>query len=376
MIGKPREEHASGDPRQHRPDVEDDDAQHRDDPALENLSPVACRHEAGQELGRTEEGEADADKAHGAHHPGHRQSMFTHGAEQGRVDRADRRHHFTPATRLDDSHDRQHEEAQEHEDTLQHVAVRHGLEAADAGVQQDHARADQHASLVAHAHEGRERLPRCGELCGRVGPHHAEDDDRAYDPDDVGAVRKAVGQVVGNRDRVVAVGELLEGARHQRPGEGHANHFAQHDPEGVEADQVPHPGQPQQQPPALAGGVRRKRDHPRRELLARDVEALDRPAFAAGPPPDPDQDREVEDEDADDRAAGACVTHGNLSSRCPPRDGPDRRPRPGPLPARCSPASAARCRWAARRSPGGLHCGAGPRQSRHQLVHLVRRNQQ
>ncbi len=78
-------------------------------------------------------------------------------------------------------------------------------------------------------------------------------------------------QIVGNPDRVVPVRVCLERACHVLPGEQHAEEFSQDHTQGVEADGVPHPGEPEEQPGALARRVRAKGDDPRRELLLCDV---------------------------------------------------------------------------------------------------------
>ncbi len=59
-------------------------------------------------------------------------------------------------------------------------------------------------------------------------------------------------QIVGNPDRVVPVRVCLERACHVLPGEQHAEEFSQDHTQGVEADGVPHPGEPEEQPGALA----------------------------------------------------------------------------------------------------------------------------
>ena len=78
-------------------------------------------------------------------------------------------------------------------------------------------------------------------------------------------------QIVGNPDRVVPVRVCLERACHVLPSAQHAEEFSQDHTQGVEADGVPHPGEPEEQPGALARRVRAKGDDPRRELLLCDV---------------------------------------------------------------------------------------------------------
>jgi hypothetical protein len=124
---------------------------------------------------------------------------------------------------------------------------------------------------------------------------------RAQQPQHVRAVAEAIGEEVGDRDRVVPVGPRLERPCHEHPRERDAEHLAEHHPEGMDADGVAHPGQPEQQPRAFAGRVGAERDDPGRQLLAGDIVALDVARAAAAPDADGQQHQQVDGDDGDDR---------------------------------------------------------------------------
>ena len=60
------------------------------------------------------------------------------------------------------------------------------------------------------------------------------------------SVAKARLEIVGNGDRVVTIGVLFERQRDHNPTQCHAQHFAEYDPQGVDAHQIPHAGEAQQ----------------------------------------------------------------------------------------------------------------------------------
>ena len=103
-------------------------------------------------------------------------------------------------------------------------------------------------------------------------------------------VPEAERQVVGDRDRVIPVGVLLERAGDEDPGRRDPHHFAKHDPEGVRPNGVAHPREAEQEPRALSRGIRAEGDHPGGKLLPRHEIPLHVRRFAASPEADPEKD--------------------------------------------------------------------------------------
>ena len=68
-------------------------------------------------------------------------------------------------------------------------------------------------------------------------------------------VTETLGQVIGNRDRVVAVRVFLERSCDPDPGRRDAQHLAENDPERMNSDRVPHPRQAEEEPGTLASRV-------------------------------------------------------------------------------------------------------------------------
>ena len=207
-----------------------------------------------------------------------------------------RRHHLAPPSDRGDTHERERDQAPEHEDTLKEIRVRHSLEATDRRIEEHDAEADPDPLRVARAEEGVERLTRRRELSRRIRHHHAQDDQRRHPSEHVARVAEALGQVVRHGDRIVAVRVLLEWARHPDPRAGDTEHLAHDDPEGVNPNRVAHAGQAEQQPGALSRRVRTECNHPGRQLLTRDVVALE----VAGLLPPPQTDRQEHHEVPDD----------------------------------------------------------------------------
>ena len=115
-------------------------------------------------------------------------------------------------------------------------------------------------------------------------------------------------EVIGDGDRVVAIGEFLKRESHQHPTQGHTQDLSKDNPQRVDAHRVAHARKPEQQPGALAGGVRAERDDPGGELLVGDVVARDAVRLAAAPHPDREKDDQVHGQDGDDRCGDHAPT--------------------------------------------------------------------
>ena len=185
MVLEPWEEGATEHARRHGADVEDDDAQNGQPATTRDLPAVFRRDKPREQLGRAEKGQPDTGEAQHAHPACDAQAESAHRLEQRRVLGAQRSHRLGPATRCRQSDDGQRQEAAEHQDALEQVAVGHGAKAADRGVEEDDGGAHQDAGSVVEAEEGMERLTRCGQLGSGVGAGHRQNDDDAEQPQKV-----------------------------------------------------------------------------------------------------------------------------------------------------------------------------------------------
>ena len=187
-VGKGRVEDTGGHPREHRPQVEHDDAADGDRPRLPDLALVAGREKARQKLRGTEERESHAHETGRARDPQRGESEpaaepqevgagclqpLEHGEGFGGAEPV---HERAPAPDRADADEGEHEQAGEHEHALGEVRVRHRLEPAHDGIEEDHREPEVDARVVAGAEERVERLARRRELRPDVEGDHREDE--------------------------------------------------------------------------------------------------------------------------------------------------------------------------------------------------------
>ena len=216
---------------------------------------MARGDEAGEQVGGAEEGESDCDEAHGARDPRSSEPVRAHRLEKGRIGLGERRSHPPPAAGRHDPDGRQQNQAGHHQHPLHDVAVGDGLETPDRRVVEDDRRTDHHSTLVRRSQEGLEGPAGCRQLRCDVDGGHAEDDDRAHEPEHMRRVAEPVLQEIRYGHRVVAVRVRLERPCDEHPREGDSAQLTGNHPEGMRTRQVAHPGEREQQPRTFSRGV-------------------------------------------------------------------------------------------------------------------------
>ena len=224
-----------------------------------------------------------------------------------------------------DRDQRQCHQRRGHERRLDQVAPGHRLEAAEARVEEDDDRAENDSGLVGNPEERLEGLARSGELGGHVGPRHHQDHHRPQDAEDLPPVPKPLLHPVGHRDGAVAVGERLEAGADEGPRDRGGQHLPEDDPERVHPQQVAHPGEPEEQPGALAGARRGEADDRGGELPARQVVAGEVAGAAGAPDRQPEEDREVADQHRPRGASWRACQTVSFRPSAAPGGVPDRR---------------------------------------------------
>ena len=169
-----------------------------------------------------------------------------------------------------DDRDRNCEHGAEHQKALEKVRPAHGLVAAEEGIDDDNEREEEHCRLVRQARE-HHRKDRCArnKRGGDIDREAHEENDGADDLQGQALRRKAVRQVLRQRDRVVrGLREAAKTARDDDPVRDRAEGEADTDPDLAKAEGQDRAGKTHQQPRRHVGRLRAHRRDPRAHMAA------------------------------------------------------------------------------------------------------------
>ena len=169
-----------------------------------------------------------------------------------------------------DNRDRNCEHCAEHQKALEKVRPAHGLVAAEEGIDDDNQREEEHCRLVRQARE-HHRKDRCArnKRGGDIDREAHEENDGADDLQGQALRRKAVRQVLRQRDRVVrGLREAAKTARDDDPVRDRTEGEADTDPDLAKAEGQDRAGKTHQQPRRHVGRLRAHRRDPRAHMAA------------------------------------------------------------------------------------------------------------
>ena len=169
-----------------------------------------------------------------------------------------------------DDRDRNCEHGAEHQKALEKVRPAHGLVAAEEGIDDDNQREEEHCRLVRQARE-HHRKDRCArnKRGGDIDREAHEENDGADDLQGQALRRKAVRQVLRQRDRVVrGLREAAKTARDDDPVCDRAEGEADTDPDLAKAEGQDRAGKTHQQPRRHVGCLRAHCRDPRAHMAA------------------------------------------------------------------------------------------------------------
>ena len=171
------------------------------------------------------------------------------------------------AARLHRAADGNDENGEEHHDALDEVRPRDGEKAADQRVEHDRASAEENGIGVGHAEDRFKKTPGRDKARRRVDDKEDQDENGRHDAQEVGAVKVAILQKLGKRQRVI--GKLRVAAK-TRSDEVPVSPGAKSDadcyPAGIQPCEIGKARHAHQHPAAHVGGFCRKRGNPCAEL--------------------------------------------------------------------------------------------------------------